>query len=189
MEASRGSDQEFEKELHKLRLENESLKKRLALLKRSSEFDEETQLYSQGYFKRRFTQELRRAERYCEFLSLVLIDTSSALADQGSQEKTKALKSMGELIGSTVRATDILTFLGKNRLALILTATPKEGAFNHLALRVFRYQYTLCKPYQTMCANMDVQVAPIDVAASIPITVSVMLGMNAATRSSLLNPA
>ncbi len=129
MEKSGVSNQEFEKVLLTLRSQNESLKKRLAFLKKRSEFDEETQLYSQSYFKRRFTQELRRAERYCEFLSLVLVDASSALPDQSSQQKTMALKELGELIGKTVRATDVLTFLGKNRLALILTETPKEGAF------------------------------------------------------------
>jgi diguanylate cyclase (GGDEF)-like protein len=87
-------------------------------------------LYSQGFFQRRFTQELRRAERYCEFLSLVLIDMSSALAEQSPESKTKAVKNLGELVENTVRATDVLAKLGKNRLAVLLTETPKEGAFS-----------------------------------------------------------
>ena len=129
MGLSEGSNREFEEQLRTMRLENESLKRSLLLLKNRGGFDEETQLYSQGYFERRFAQELRRAERYCEFLSLVLIDASSVLADQSSQKKAKVLKSMGDLIEKTVRATDVLASLGKNRLALILTETPKEGAF------------------------------------------------------------
>jgi len=120
---------QFEKQLRKMRTENESLHKRISYLEKMSEFDEVTQLYSQGYFERRFTQELRRAERYCEFLSLVLIDMSSALADQSSAAEVKAVKDLGQLIGHTVRATDILARLGKNRLAVLLTETPKEGAF------------------------------------------------------------
>jgi diguanylate cyclase (GGDEF)-like protein len=129
MELSGGSNREFEDELRKLRSENDSLNKRISLLEKRSEFDEATQLYSQGYFERRFAQELRRAERYCEFLSLVLIDVSSALAAQSSGKKTQAIKRVGNIIGDTVRSTDILATLGKNRLALILTETPKEGAF------------------------------------------------------------
>lgn len=129
MKVSGGSSREFEEELRKLRSENESLKKRVSSLKKRCQFDEKTQLYSQDYFKRRFTQELRRAERYCEFLSLILFDVSSALADQGAERRTRTLKSLRDLIGNTIRATDILTSLGKDRLALILTETPKEGAF------------------------------------------------------------
>jgi len=129
MELSGGSNREFEEELRKVRSENESLRKRISFLEKRSEFDEVTHLYSQGYFERRFVQELHRAERYCEFLSLVLIDVSSVLADQSSQRRAEAFKSLGNLIRGTVRATDILTSLGKNRLALILTETPKEGAF------------------------------------------------------------
>jgi len=120
---------QFEKQLRKMRSENESLRQRISFLEKMSEFDEVTQLYSQGYFERRFAQELRRAERYCEFLSLVLIDVSSALADQSSTSETKAVKDLGQLVGHTVRATDILARLGKNRLAVLLTETPKEGAF------------------------------------------------------------
>jgi diguanylate cyclase (GGDEF)-like protein len=112
-----------------LRSENESLKERLLFLQKRGELDQDTQLCSQAYFERRLAQELRRAERYCEFLSLVLIDASSALADQSSQRKIQMLRSMGDLIGESIRETDILASLGKNRLALMLTETPKEGAF------------------------------------------------------------
>jgi diguanylate cyclase (GGDEF)-like protein len=120
---------QFEKQLRRMRSENESLRQRISFLEKMSEFDEVTHLYSQGYFERRFTQELRRAERYCEFLSLVLIDMSSALADQSSSAEAKAVKDLGQLVGHTVRATDVLAKLGKNRLAVLLTETPKEGAF------------------------------------------------------------
>ena len=129
MDLSERDNQEFEEELNRLRSSNDALKKRISFLEQMSEFDEVTHLYSQGYFDRRFTQELRRAERYCEFLSLVLVDVNSVLAEQSPRKKTKSLKSLGGLIGDTVRATDIVTSLGKNRLALILTETPKEGAF------------------------------------------------------------
>jgi two-component system cell cycle response regulator len=135
MDVSGNNNKEFAVELRKLRSNNETLRKRISFLEQMSEFDEATHLYSQAYFDRRFTQELRRAERYCEFLSLVLIDASSVLADQSAQIKSKALRRLGSLIKDAVRVTDILTSLGKHRLALILTETPKEGAF-HLAERL-----------------------------------------------------
>jgi diguanylate cyclase (GGDEF)-like protein len=129
MELTGDRREEFEEELRKLRSRNESLRKRISFLEKMSEFDEATHLYSQGYFERRFTQELRRAERYCEFLSLVLIDVSSVLAEQSQQQGAKVLKDLGALVENTVRTTDILAKLGKNRLAVLLTETPKEGAF------------------------------------------------------------
>jgi diguanylate cyclase (GGDEF)-like protein len=129
MEMTGDRKKEFEEELRKLRSRNETMRKRISFLEKMSEFDEATQLYSQGYFDRRFTQELRRAERYCEFLSLVLIDASSMLAEQSTQKGAKALKDLGALVENTVRATDVLAKLGKNRLAILLTETPKEGAF------------------------------------------------------------
>ena len=128
MELSGDSTQEFEMELGKVKLKNEALRKRIAFLEKMTEFDEATHLLSQGYFERRFAQELRRAERYCEFLSLVLLDTSSVLSGQSSKMKAKVLEGLGNLIGDTIRATDILTSLGKGRLVLLLTETPKEGA-------------------------------------------------------------
>ncbi len=128
MELSGNSSQEFEVELGKVKLKNETLRKRIAFLEKMTEFDEATHLLSQSYFERRFAQELRRAERYCEFLSLVLIDTSSVLSDQSSKMKARVLEGLGNLIGDTIRATDILTSLGKGRLVLLLTETPKEGA-------------------------------------------------------------
>ena len=59
MGLSEDSNREFEEQLRTMRSENESLKRSLLFLKNRDGFDEETQLYSQGYFERRFAQELR----------------------------------------------------------------------------------------------------------------------------------
>ncbi|HEX9916143.1 MAG TPA: diguanylate cyclase, partial [candidate division Zixibacteria bacterium] len=85
------------------------------------------------FFGLRTWQELKRAERYCEFLSLMVIDISSL--SKFSQKKNKTEQSPKELeesleriIRKNVRETDIVSRFEKNRLALLLSETPKEGA-------------------------------------------------------------
>lgn len=84
-------------------------------------------------FGLRTQQELKRAERYCEFLSLVVIDITSL--SKFAQKKNKVLQNSKELeqdlenmIRKSVRETDIVSKFEKNRLALLLSETPKEGA-------------------------------------------------------------
>ena len=84
-------------------------------------------------FAQRVQQELKRAERYCEFLSLMVIDITSlskfarkkARLGPGWQTLEENLENT---IRRSVRETDIVSKFEKGRLALLLTETPKEGA-------------------------------------------------------------
>lgn len=88
---------------------------------------------SHKIFGLRAEQELKRAERYCEFLSLVIIDIASLAkfaqkADRTRQNLTELQENLEGMIRKSVRETDVVSKFKDNRLALLLSETPKEGA-------------------------------------------------------------
>jgi len=87
-------------------------------------------LLSYPDFKRLLGQEIKRSERYCEYLSLLIIDFSSLVKKSSlrPREKTEVTINMGERIKESIRETDFVCLLGSGRLALILAGTPREGA-------------------------------------------------------------
>ena len=88
---------------------------------------------SHKIFGLRTKQELKRAERYCEFLSLMMIDITSLtkFAQKSSKFKrnlTGLQQNLENTIRKNVRETDIVSRFENNRLALLLSETSKEGA-------------------------------------------------------------
>jgi len=88
---------------------------------------------SHKIFGLRAKQELKRAERYCEFLSLVIIDITSLskFTEKTNKitKKTQGLqRNLEDMVREGVRETDIVSQFENNRLALLLPETPKEGA-------------------------------------------------------------
>lgn len=81
-------------------------------------------------FGLRATEELRRAKRYSEFLSLILLDLKSlnGLVKNYKNPK-KFFHDLEKFIRISVRETDIVSGLEDQRLALLLFETPKDGAF------------------------------------------------------------
>ncbi len=71
--------------------------------------------------------ELKRAERYRIFISMVLLDLASAdhLKEQGTQEVQQELL---QLVGDSLRAYDRVALIPGNRMALLLPETPRQGA-------------------------------------------------------------
>lgn len=92
-------------------------------------------------FGLRAREELKRAERYSDFLSLIVIDVTSLAKfarKYGLQNfafPRELFKNLEEMIGKSVRETDIISGLEKNKLGLLLFETPLEGA-NCLAKRL-----------------------------------------------------
>ena len=88
---------------------------------------------SHKIFGLRARQELKRAERYCEFLSLVTIDITSLsqfapMDRKNRQSSTSLQQDLEKVIRGNVRETDIVSKFENNRLALLLSETPPEGA-------------------------------------------------------------
>lgn len=82
--------------------------------------------------------ELKRAERYCEFLSLLVLDFSSLskFARMGAVRSYCRIETLLEDIekricdrrSRIVRETDVVSGVANHRLLLLLPETPKEGA-------------------------------------------------------------
>ena len=88
---------------------------------------------SHKIFGLRTKKELKRAERYCEFLSLLVVDIASLSKfaqrkDGTGQSSEKIQDALENVIRKSVRETDIVSKFENNLLALLLPETPKEGA-------------------------------------------------------------
>jgi len=92
--------------------------------------DESTRLYNSRYLSIRLDEEMKRAKRYNQFLSLVLVSVSSVVEEQNPPEEGNILfmRKLGEFIKANLRDTDILSLYDNDVLALILPETSIEGA-------------------------------------------------------------
>ena len=99
------------------------------------EWEETDQFYKRHRnFGLRAKQELKRAERYCEFLSLLVVDLSSLakFAKGGAMKSYQRVETFFEelerLVKGSVRETDLVSGVEDQKLLLLLSETPKEGA-------------------------------------------------------------
>ena len=103
-------------------------------------FDETIRLYNTRYLNIRLDEEMKRAKRYNQFLSLVLLNVDT-FAEESVMEnsvtdvteipdkrKNVLMKKLGEFIKANLRDTDILSLYNHDVLALILPETSVEGA-------------------------------------------------------------
>lgn len=71
--------------------------------------------------------ELKRAERYRIFISLVVLDLSFAEREFGEQA-TAIIDLLGERTRRSIRDCDYVALLGNNRLAVLFPETSRQGA-------------------------------------------------------------
>lgn len=93
--------------------------------------DELTQTYNYRYFQDRIRQEFERIRRYGQSLSLLMIDVDDfkIFNDRnGHLAGNVALKSVADIIRSSVRDVDIVSRYGGEEFAVLLPATAKSGA-------------------------------------------------------------
>ena len=91
---------------------------------------------SHRFFGLRARQELKRAERYCEFISFVIIDirksnnrvnfNNKGVIESGNSDLS--FRGLENLICKTVRSTDYVSSLENGRIGLLLVETPEQGA-------------------------------------------------------------
>lgn len=72
-------------------------------------------------------QELKRAERYRIFISLIVFDLS-ILDILAVAEKDSVLAELPQLVKKDIRAIDDVSFIGSVKLALLLPETARQGA-------------------------------------------------------------
>jgi GGDEF domain-containing protein len=91
------------------------------------------QLEYEHNFVDRTRQELSRAERYCLFLSVILIDMndlSRALANRNLGEKIdldEVCRAVEKNLRESLRASDIVSPCEKHRIGLLLMETSRSG--------------------------------------------------------------
>jgi len=100
-------------------------------------FDENIRLYNIRYLNIRLDEEMKRAKRYNQFLSLILLNVDTFAEDNvmendvtdiPDERKNVLMKKLGEFIKANLRDTDILSLYNQDVLALILPETSVEGA-------------------------------------------------------------
>lgn len=90
-----------------------------------------TGLFNHRYFQERLSQELERAQRYKEKLSLLLVDIDhfKKINDTyGHPAGDKILKEVAKILASSIRAVDVAARYGGEEFAVILVNTDGRGA-------------------------------------------------------------
>ena len=78
--------------------------------------------------------ELKRAERYCNFLSILILNLSEFLATAGKRKIDSPEKAREFVVRAvnrlklSARETDIISQIGDSQLAMLLPETDREGA-------------------------------------------------------------
>ncbi len=100
-------------------------------LEKLSITDRLTELYNHGYFQQRLEEELHRAERSQNKLSLILLDIDyfKKYNDAfGHPSGDKLLQKISKLIKEQLRDTDVAARYGGEEFVVILPETHKDGA-------------------------------------------------------------
>ena len=103
-----------------------------AELERLSVTDGLTGLYNHRYFVERLHEEFRRAQRYRDPVSLMMLDLDHFKRvndDHGHPFGDRVLRGTAELLSSSLREPDICARYGGEEFAIILPKTPRAGAF------------------------------------------------------------
>jgi diguanylate cyclase (GGDEF)-like protein len=97
-----------------------------------------TGLYNHGHFQTRLREECRRASRYNQPLSLLILDLDhfkSINDNHGHPVGDMVLRRVSERLTQLVRETDMVARYGGEEFALLLPQTPRVGAYG-VALRI-----------------------------------------------------
>ncbi len=116
------------------------LSARVSSLERLSITDGLTQVHNHRYFQDRLREEFRRAQRYDDSLSLILIDLDHFKAfndEHGHQVGDTVLCDVAAALQRSVRETDLVARYGGEEFAILLPRTPLAGALT-VAERVWR---------------------------------------------------
>jgi len=101
-------------------------------IEHSAIYDHLTGVYNRSYFEARLSHEVRRARRYSQHLSLLILDLDDfkTINDtRGHPVGDSVLRDVGKLVVDNIRDIDIAARYGGEEFAVILPETPRTGAF------------------------------------------------------------
>jgi diguanylate cyclase (GGDEF)-like protein len=108
---------------------------------RAGLIDEVSGLFDHSYFQLRLAQEVCRAERYKNTLTVVMLDLdhfTEYVNAYGISRANVCIKKIAEFLCKTLRSSDIVVRYGFDEFALILSNTLKKTA-EHVAQRILSY--------------------------------------------------
>jgi len=110
-------------------------------------------------FVERVGEELKRAERYRIFVSLIVLDLDPL--SKASAEQAADIDRLVELIKGNTRAIDSAALIDARKMALLLPETPRQGA--EIAAR--RVTELIRQTYPAVFNNRSDQVIPLEMAS------------------------
>jgi diguanylate cyclase (GGDEF)-like protein len=121
-------------------------------LQRLAVTDDLTQVYNYRYLKTALRRELKRAARFAQHLSLVMIDVDNLKAYNdvnGHLRGSLLLKELAGLCSEQVRSFDVLAKYGGDEFTIVLPQTPRDGAITvaeRVRGAVARHTFALAEP-------------------------------------------
>jgi diguanylate cyclase (GGDEF)-like protein len=143
---------------------------RYCLVEKLSYTDSMTELYNYRYFYKRLSEEIYRAKRFNRDLALVIfdIDNFKAINDSfGHQAGDEILKSMSNLVLSSVRAIDVVSRYGGEEFCIIMPDTGNASCqifIERLRTMIAEYKFEgekFAKPYE-ITVSCGGAIYPID---------------------------
>jgi diguanylate cyclase (GGDEF)-like protein len=145
----RGTKRELEDKQRQLEEKQRQLEQQSVLLAEQSITDPLTALKNRRFFDERLVEEFRRAQRYSDPVSLMMIDLDhfKLVNDRhGHQAGDLVLREAGALIRGSIREPDICARYGGEEFAVILPKTHMSGAlvvaervWKELGQKVYRH--------------------------------------------------
>ncbi len=92
-------------------------------------------------------EEIKRARRYPTFVSMIQLDIShidSSEEIENFEDLSQFQENLINLVGRSIRETDLISYLDYGKIAILLVETPKEGAYSALDRLKKTVKYFLC---------------------------------------------
>lgn len=112
---------ELEDQVEQARVEMERLKRQYTK-------DTETGMVPRIIFLNRLNDEIRAAERYGRFLTVVVVSVYPAREGKAAKQTNDLLRDLGSRLHASIRETDIVSAFDDHEIAIILIETEERNA-------------------------------------------------------------
>ncbi|MBF5042747.1 diguanylate cyclase [Aggregicoccus sp. 17bor-14] len=150
----------------------DALTAQAAELQKLSTTDGLTQVHNHRHFQERLREEFRRAQRYGDPLSLILVDLDhfKAVNDRhGHLAGDRVLREVSGALRQSVRDTDLLARYGGEEFAVLLPHTSVGGSLT-VAERILRDVGALAVALEAAAQPAGAPVPPLRVTASVGVS-------------------